>query len=153
MREQILKLKQELKELALKIKTNKPLFKESQRSLKTNFDYFTVYDSFKFRAKHIVYCLLRGRTIEQIERSNREGNSLEKNMQLKVRVENYMKEIQDEALRSSEGRPQQESAGSSSGACSSTVSAGEQVQLEQRNPSVPESAGFAFLGFIKGLFR
>jgi len=32
------------------------------------------YDSYRFRHAHLAYCLIRGRSLRQIENKNREGN-------------------------------------------------------------------------------
>ena len=117
MKEQIAKLKLELKELALQIKTQKPEYKQSQRacSLADSKDpkindlwrdrsskFYSLYGSKNiYRHKHIAYCLLRGRTIEQIENKNREGNG--PNMTF---VNKIMKEAQDaQALCDSAKQP------------------------------------------------
>lgn len=77
MNTKIKELKAELKDLAIKINAGKIKLKEYQRAhggnhgidgcalLKTQIEY---------RHKHIAYCILRGRTIDQIENKNREGN-------------------------------------------------------------------------------
>ena len=73
-------LKQELKTLAATIKSTKPTFRKAQ----STFDKTTPYSpelfsearnletslgraQFEFRHKHIVYCLMRGRTRNEIE--------------------------------------------------------------------------------------
>lgn len=95
MKTHLMKLKAELKVLAQEIKTLKPSYRQSQsfldktyptrhdwnqyNILKKNDDFNnaqkTMYSNggalgrayTEFRSKHIAYCLLRGRTIEQIE--------------------------------------------------------------------------------------
>jgi hypothetical protein len=66
-------LKSELKSLASQIRKSRAEFKSAQRT-----GTYIVSDlgslCYKFRHKHIVYCLLRGRTREQIESSVREDN-------------------------------------------------------------------------------
>lgn len=71
MKIQLLKMKADLKVLAKKIRTLK-----STRKQCTN-GYVSGLEStqFDFRAKHIAYCMLRGRTLEQIEPKLREPNS------------------------------------------------------------------------------
>ena len=83
--------KEELKGLAKEIRATKEAIKESQRQGKYD-EHYRLYlkvESLKkeFRHKHIAYCLLRGRTLEQIERPNT-GN--EPSMQL---IEKYKAEI------------------------------------------------------------
>lgn len=66
-------LKSELKYLAAKIRTERAAFKEAQRTgAPLTSDLGTL--CYKFRHKHIVYCLLRGRTREQIENKVRDDN-------------------------------------------------------------------------------
>ena len=116
MKTQIKKMKEELKELAKSIKTNKPLFKDAQRSgnWEKQWKYCTIAKSSEFRYKHIAYCILRGRTLEQIEGKNREGNK--PNMDY---INKIIKGIKDEALRNSEIRPIEVTTGSASGTCGS----------------------------------
>jgi len=69
-------LKEELKGMAVEIREKKYGVKEKQRSGKDAWReqgdlYSLKYD---FRHKHIAYCLMRGRTCEQIEQKCREGN-------------------------------------------------------------------------------
>ena len=81
-------LKQELKDLAAKIKADKKQLKaELADHTKRGFRYpyglirSIPLDRFAFRHKHIVYCLLRGRTMEQIEKPStqnpRSGRTIE----------------------------------------------------------------------------
>ena len=71
----ILKLKNELKSLAKSIKETKLSRKEPNRNGESLWKIQSRCDSlsYDFRHKHIAYCLLRGRTMEQIEKP-REGN-------------------------------------------------------------------------------
>lgn len=77
----IQKMKQELKALALNIRLTRAAGKTYQRSGGTidNFpkDSKGLYISVPaFRHKHIAYCLLRGKTYEQIESKTHEQNKL-----------------------------------------------------------------------------
>jgi len=85
----IKQFKQELKILAAQLKDSKIQFKDCQRKddyyfvkykewaeankLSKYFN-FPVHLADNYRHKHIAYCLLRGRTYEQIENKVREGN-------------------------------------------------------------------------------
>ena len=101
-KEKLIALKNELKSLAKAIKELKPAHKNAQRKLTGEYRigsgngfYSYRYVStataedkkrernirselesfqFQFRHKHIAYCLARGKTYEQIERTVREGN-------------------------------------------------------------------------------
>lgn len=106
MKEQLKKMKEELKELAQQIKTLKPEYRQSQRACSkadpkdpklgeiwrnSYLKQMNLQEARSvFRLKHIAYCLLRGRTIDQIENKNREGNA--PNMKW---VNHYIKEAQD----------------------------------------------------------
>lgn len=63
MNTKLLVMKFELKELAAKIKASKP---------------YWCYEKQQYRHMHIAYCMLRGRTYEQIEQTTREENVLKK---------------------------------------------------------------------------
>lgn len=148
MKTQLLNLKTELKKLAQEIKTNRPLWKESQRQGKYEWKYNPINLASDFRHKHIAYCLLRGRTLEQIERSNRDGNK--PNMGI---VERIMKEIQNEALRDSQSGPKQESTSSASGTCVSPVLVGTPPNgVEQRDSGIPQSPKLGFIDRAKEFF-
>jgi len=69
-KERILAIKEELKAEAKEIRTLKCKFKEAQR----NGEWSVPVPSWTWRHKHIAYCLLRGRKIEEIENKVREGN-------------------------------------------------------------------------------
>lgn len=90
----IKQLKQELKDLTLVIREGKAFYKDCQRGAKNWNDYYAwnrdKKDSRDYRHMHIAYCLLRGRTMEQIENKVRENNS--PNM---TRVENIMREYRE----------------------------------------------------------
>lgn len=155
----IKKLKQELKQLALEIKTNKPVFKEWQRRQHENRPILATWQwpttlSHKYRVKHIVYCLLRGRTIEQIEPTNRPFNSLESNFRLKHDVNKFMKEMNDEIVRYNSGGSVEITTSSASGTCSSGIPAehNQPSGLGQRDTSVPESTKRGLLGRVKEFF-
>jgi hypothetical protein len=72
-------LKAELKAMAAQIKENRPKFRQGQSEISKKISTKSVWDlygefpmpSYTFRHKHIVYCLLRGRTREQIENPTR----------------------------------------------------------------------------------
>lgn len=103
MKTELLKLKTELKALANIIKAVKPNLRQDQSDFDKKYPQRNNYEQYKilskdeefntqqkevwnnysifgnayqeFRAKHIAYCLLRGRTIEQIEPKLRDPNS------------------------------------------------------------------------------
>jgi hypothetical protein len=68
----IARIKEENKTLAADVRATRLAFKEAQRSgtykEMINLFYKTNEKSYDFRHRHIAYCLLRGRTMEQIER-------------------------------------------------------------------------------------
>lgn len=72
------KMKEELKALGAEIRTNRRLWKEAQSTQKWEIapkpGWRIQMDSADFRNKHIAYCLLRGRTYEQVEPKVRDGN-------------------------------------------------------------------------------
>ena len=73
----LVQLKTELKGLAKRIRQNKIVLKNYQREHFGNqgaMGYALRRLQWEYRHKHIAYCLLRGRTIEQIENTHREGN-------------------------------------------------------------------------------
>jgi len=92
------KLKQELKDLAASIRHGK-----SKRKSHTDGLVPGLYsDQYVYRHKHIVYCMLHGRDLSEIENHNRPGNEPSKHL-----LETYRKEyaltdtqgeVQDEAL-------------------------------------------------------
>lgn len=99
----IQKMKTELKALALNIRLTRAAGKEYQRSggAVNNFpaDSMGLWKSVPlFRHKHIAYCLLRGKTYEQIENKVHEGNAPDWD-----KINAYVKAVQDEqeALRPS----------------------------------------------------
>ena len=156
----ILKQKQQLKELALKIKTNRPIFKEWQRGNKPQEKWnWPNHLSSEYRVKHIAYCLVRGTEMNLIESKNKPGNSLNENQYLKKQVDALVKEIQNEIVCYNEGGSKQESTSGPSGACVSAVPPGESGQksvpipeLGQRDLGVPESAKPGFFARAKEFF-
>lgn len=74
MKPKMRELKEELKELAVQIRKEKAECKEYQKGHggKSYFEFRVTANT--YRHKHIAYCLLRGRTMEQIESKNRENN-------------------------------------------------------------------------------
>jgi hypothetical protein len=70
MKIQLTKMKADLKLLATEIRTLKSKRKELKGYVPGLED-----AQFKFRANHIAYCMLRGRTLEQIEPKLRDPNS------------------------------------------------------------------------------
>lgn len=70
MKIQLLKMKADLKLLANEIRT----FKSKRKELKGCVPGLESAQ-FSFRSKHIAYCMLRGRTLEQIEPKLRDPNS------------------------------------------------------------------------------
>lgn len=70
MKIQLLKMKAELKVLATEIRTLKSTRKQCQFGLVPGL----AGTQHEFRYKHIAYCLLRGRTLEQIESKVRDVN-------------------------------------------------------------------------------
>jgi len=84
-KEQILKLKDDLKRLAEIIRREKNKRKDYRNGFVPGLDNLR----YKARHKHIVYCLLRGKTIDQIESKVRPGNE-----HSKYYVEQLLKEFQ-----------------------------------------------------------
>ena len=70
-------LRSELKDLAKRIRHNRMALKEYQRSHYGNHGALGIVLNklrWEYRHKHIAYCLMRGRTIEQIEGKTRDDN-------------------------------------------------------------------------------
>jgi hypothetical protein len=86
-------IKENQKKLAKELRTTKNLFKKMQKDGNTNCSEFWNVDNKKdklkieFRHRHIAYCILRGRTIEEIERKTREDNKHNQRL-----VEQYINE-------------------------------------------------------------
>lgn len=78
MKEDILKLKNELKKLALEVREAKNKRNECFRSGDIQKAGSSQYDvlniKYEIRHKHIAYCIMRGRSYAQIEPKVREGN-------------------------------------------------------------------------------
>ena len=85
-------LKQELKSLSAEIRS----LKSNRKSLPNGYVPGLASAQWTYRHKHIAYCLLRGKTYEQIESKVREGNEPNQNLITKY-IEQY-KEVKDEAL-------------------------------------------------------
>lgn len=66
-----IELKQHIKELATEIKEKKALRKESKYGFVAGLDRLR----YEVRHHHIAYCLLRGRTMEEIEYKSRKDHS------------------------------------------------------------------------------
>lgn len=75
MKEQKLKLKSELKVLALEIKDLKSKRKNKEFTNGHGYVYGLESAQSRFRIKHIAYCILRGRTLEEIEPKLRDPQS------------------------------------------------------------------------------
>ena len=86
-------LREELKSIAIEIRKGKLVCKEYQKRHGGSGLWEWRDDARDYRHKHIVYCLLRGKTMEQIENKNREHN--EPNASL---IKKYMEEYSEEAL-------------------------------------------------------
>lgn len=80
-KEQLAELKQELKNLAVSLKEKKPAFRKMQSDLSKHTEgeaptenevtmamHHVWRAKYDYRHKHIVYCLIRGRTRDEIER-------------------------------------------------------------------------------------
>lgn len=118
----IKEMKQQLKAMALAIRTNRQEFRQNQREhslwknvhpeyfaaawnspiaqeyRKLPYKWFSPADVRNYRYLHIVYCLARGRTYEQIEPKVREGNEVD----MKI-IEKMLAEVvrEPEAIRPS----------------------------------------------------
>lgn len=91
-------MKMELKDLAHRIRNGKEGRKPRLRT-ETNYDdwHSLERNRWRFRHLHIAYCLIRGRTMEQIERPAEDNLPNEKIIE--IFIEEY-----NEAIRSSEKR-------------------------------------------------
>jgi|SRR5581483_1377318 len=195
MKEKIKKMKSELKLLAQQIKTQKPEYRQTQSAYdKSSREYEITYGSrkgtrynakdheigqkadklkssvesirYEFRHKHIAYCLLRGRSLQQIEsKGERCDLAVQKNHRYGCScpnmnyIEQLMKEeIKDEAVCSGEGRPAEElSSGTSRTCASADAPVGTDVKNEQRveqpDSDLSESSRSGFFEAVKSLFR
>jgi len=83
MKEEMLKLKNDLKELAKELRDVKSKRNESFRNGEIGkagkFQYSVLNLKHEFRHKHIAYCMSRGREYTQIEPKVREGNEVDWN--------------------------------------------------------------------------
>lgn len=195
MRTKIKNMKSELKLLAQQIKTQKPEYRQTQSTYdKSSREYEITYGSRKgtkynakdheigqkadtlkssvesarheFRHKHIAYCLLRGRSLQQIESA---GNRCDLTIQKGHRcgcscpnmsyIEQLMKEeIEDETVCSGEGRPAEEPSSSPSGTCISAAapvgsSIKDEQSVEQSDSDLSEGTRLGFFDAVKSLFR
>jgi hypothetical protein len=75
-------LKAEQKEMAVKIRETKSETKETQKKNEYagSLQYSLLKLRSEYRHKHIAYCLMRGRSYEQIEPKCREGNKPNKDL-------------------------------------------------------------------------
>ena len=82
-------IKEQLKQLASEIKQSKIDLKDGQRKNTATYKDFWKVSNLKnlFRHQHIAYCLIRGKSYEQIERP-KEGNEPDF-----ILIENYKKEM------------------------------------------------------------
>ncbi len=89
MREEILKMKKDLKKLVPMVRGLKTELKNKQRECTADWDdnYAVIDIKNEYRHKHIAYCLSKGRLYKEIENSVREGNEPSKFL-----VEKYLKE-------------------------------------------------------------
>ena len=96
-------LKQELKELSERIRKTKPEMKDYQRA--HHGDHGTLgwnlgKAQYEFRHKHIARCLLKGRTIEQIEHPHSKKRN---DVYIEKLMAEHGEEIPDETLCASTG--------------------------------------------------
>ena len=97
-KERILKIKEELKAEAKKIRRLKIDCKNTQRGIHTGEKVWQEDVSrarYVWRHKHIAYCLLRGRKIEDIERKVREGNEPNQRL-IEKHIEAFTSEVSDD---------------------------------------------------------
>jgi hypothetical protein len=76
-------LRNELKQLATELRNDKAEIKKAQRSSSgeaCTLQYRILAKKRTYRHRHIAYCLLRGRTYEQIEPHCRKGNEPDQNL-------------------------------------------------------------------------
>ncbi len=94
MKTHLLKLKAELKVLACEIRELKKTRKECQNG----YVYGLASKQEEFRTKHIARCILRGRTIEQIEPTLREPDSYH-NKWVRKKAMELVAKVTEEASR------------------------------------------------------
>ena len=98
MKEQIKKLKQELKQLAVEIRE----LKSQRKSSKYGFVDGLYYKRYYARHKHIAYCLLRGVPYEKIEQPHPDNKPVWAEVDRIIdRAKAQAKEVEDEGLRRS----------------------------------------------------
>jgi len=143
--------KAELKSLAHTITESKKQFKEDQRNgilcWKSEAWRTLGKAQHEYRHRHIARCMLRGRTLIQIENkercANEKGRCYSCNHPDLKYVEKLLKEYRDEALRCNQSGSVEEPTSSSSGACVSRV--GDEVPASmafvEQNASIPENPG------------
>ena len=156
-------LKAELKVLAATIRTNKLQFKEAQRTHGKYWEFESHQAQWEFRNKHIVRCLLRGRTMEQIENTqrcaNENGRCRDCGHPDQSAINSLLEKYKDEALHRDEIKPVQEPASSSELPCSGSVDHAEPAPLvaEIRNDSLSEGPQLGgaggFMAKSEELFR
>ena len=120
MKKIIFRLKGELKVLAQTITDNKKKFKDEQRQGSVDrwkTDLALCQAQYQYRHKHIVRCLLRGRTMSQIENVDRTIEPYCHNKPSQQYIDTLMKEYQDEANGCNQIRPIEIPTSSPSGSC------------------------------------
>lgn len=85
-------LKSELKDLAVEIRS----LKSTRKSVPNGYVHGLARAQYIFRHKHIAYCILRGKSYEQVELKVREGNEPNKKLVIDY-VEQY-KEVVNETV-------------------------------------------------------
>jgi hypothetical protein len=92
-------LKQEQKELAKVIRKWKNRRKQDKRGSYTidQVDYYVAFFARKYRKQHIAYCMARGKTYEEIERSTRKPIDYYAWLDIKRHIEELREEKQEAA--------------------------------------------------------
>jgi len=151
----IKRLKAELKVLAQSIQQTQHQLKDAQRaalgggwgSVPYRLSGTLAGARYEFRHRHIVRCLLRGRTMQQIENTprcaNEDGRCRSCGHPDEQYIEKLMKEFQDEALRNLSRGSVPEPASGPGGTCGGRMVLPEPTAVEpvEPNPRVPESPG------------
>lgn len=154
MKESLQQLKTELKQLAVEIRGQKSHHKQTQRdfSKSDSKTWSTTYSAmgksicslhslkFQFRKKHIARCLLRGRTLEQIEGKLKNPKDIN-NINVREEAAKLVKSIKDkyeQVVCVSETGPKEELSSGTGGTCSGSVSAGTPSPVEKRDAGVSE---------------
>jgi hypothetical protein len=151
MKDKIKQLKAELKELAHCISETNREFKQEQREGKTHWSSDALKRQgrarYVFRHKHIVRCLLRGRTMEQIETMPKWGRCADRcyccNKPDQEYINKLMKEMTNETLCNNESGPEQKPASSAELPCSGNLGDGALgvAGAEKRDNNMSESQG------------